>query len=55
MTSKKRRCIKANSMRERFWFLTERKGFDHELPINSLGISISLREVYDRLKFAEEK
>jgi Uma2 family endonuclease len=37
-----------------FWFLTERKGFDQELPINSLGISLSLREIYDRLTFVQE-
>lgn len=38
-----------------FWFLTEAKGLDQELPIKSLGLKLPLAEVYDRMKFGKQK
>lgn len=38
-----------------FWFLTEAKGLDAELPVKSLGLTLPLAEVYDRLKFGKRK
>ncbi|MFN0077618.1 MAG: Uma2 family endonuclease [Prosthecobacter sp.] len=38
-----------------FWFLTEAKGLDQELPIKSLGLKLPLAEVYDRMKFGKRK
>ncbi|MBK8095143.1 MAG: Uma2 family endonuclease [Verrucomicrobiaceae bacterium] len=37
-----------------FWFLTEAKGLDQEIPIKPLGLKLPLAEVYDRIKFGKK-
>ena len=40
---------------KKHWELEELKSLDNELRFESLGISISLAEVYDRIRVGEEK